>query len=53
MLAAARELRDRWQEAVEREPWLLEGTGDGGKYDPTRVLPPAPERELKRLAIAA
>ena len=36
LVAAARELRDRWLEKVEQEPWLLE---PAGKYDVRRVLP--------------
>ena len=36
LIAAARELRDRWLERVGAEPWLLESAG---KYDVRRVLP--------------
>jgi hypothetical protein len=35
LVAAARELRDRWLEKVAQEPGLIEG---GGKYDVTRML---------------
>ena len=60
LVAAARELRDRWLEKIEEEPWLLESAG---KYDVRRSLPdraddaasvkllsPAPQRQLPAAA---
>jgi len=41
-VAAARELRDRFLEEVERQPELLEGQSTGGKYDVTRQIEAAP-----------
>ena len=38
LVAAARELRDRWLEQVAAEPWRLEARG---RYDVTRALPAA------------
>jgi hypothetical protein len=43
--AYARELRDRWQERVAEEPWMVEGRG---KYDVTRQIEASPDR--RRLA---
>ena len=40
--AATRELRDRWQERVNEEPWLLESSS--ARYEVCRALPTAPAR---------
>ena len=52
LVAAARELRDRWLEKVEAEPWLLAAAG---KYDLTRTLPQehAPSQLSTRLLLPA
>ena len=49
LVAAARELRDRWLEHVNGGEMVLEGAG---KYDVTRALPEAPTL-LKALPQAA
>jgi hypothetical protein len=38
LVAAARELRDRWLEKMNAEPELIEG---GGKYEVNRRIEPA------------
>ena len=44
LIAAARELRDRWLEHVAIDPHALLAQGGGGKYDLRRALPaPQPE----------
>ncbi len=58
LIAAARELRDRWLEAVESDPGILLSQG---KYDITRALPEPlphgrgslPELQVKALPAAA
>jgi GNAT superfamily N-acetyltransferase len=50
LVAAARELRDRWLERVNAGEYVLE---DAGKYDVTRMLAAAPTASLKALPHAA
>ena len=37
LVAAARELRDRWLERVNKDPAMLQG-GSNGKYDVSKAL---------------
>jgi hypothetical protein len=48
LVAAARELRDRWLERVNAEEYLLEGAG---KYDATRALLPSPSQSTAPIAL--
>jgi hypothetical protein len=49
LIAAARELRDRWLEHVNSGQTLID---DAGKYDVTRALPAMPERPTLLLPAA-